>query len=115
MKSPIGTLCNTQNSEIQTEQECIAACRKLGITYLGPWNGPGDFPKCTFTEGLNRVCHFNTSPIPGRTNVNPKYAAICKNIDNSGTLKKKVFGCQLIVLLSDVTVSLRTTYITIDF
>ena len=69
---------------------------------MGPWNGPGDFPKCTFTEGGNRVCHFNTSPIPGRTNVNPTYAAICKKIDNSGTLKKKVFGCQLIIFRNNI-------------
>ena len=89
----MGTLCNTKNSELQIEQECIAACKELGITYLGPWNGPGEFPKCQFTEGLNRVCHFNTSPIPGRTNVNPKFAAICKKIDYSGTLKKRLRRC----------------------
>ena len=77
-KSPIGALCNPQSSELQTEQECKDACNKLSISYLGSWNGPGDFPKCTFTEGLNRVCHFNTSPIPGRTNVNSKYSAICR-------------------------------------
>ena len=64
--------------ELQTEQECINACSELGYQYLGSWNGPGDFPKCTFTEGGNRVCHFNTSPVPGRTNVNSEYAAICK-------------------------------------
>jgi len=77
-KSAKGTTCNQQNLELQTEQECINACNELGYPYLGSWNGPGDFPKCTFTEGLNRVCHFNTSPSPGRTNVNSQYAAICK-------------------------------------
>ena len=77
-KSTIGYLCKDQKSEIQNEQECIVACRTFGYPYLGSWNGPGDFPKCTFTEGLNKVCHFNTSPNPGRFNVNPKYAAICK-------------------------------------
>ena len=88
LKSPMGTLCNTRKWELQTEQECIAACRELDITYLGPWNGPDDFPKCTFTEGLDRACYFNTSPTPGRTNVNPKYAAICKNNHYSGTVNK---------------------------
>jgi len=78
-KSAKGTLCNPQTLELQTEQECINACKELGYPYLGSWNGPGDFPKCTFTEGGNRVCHFNTSPAPGRTNVNSQYAAICKN------------------------------------
>jgi len=77
-KSNKGTLCNPQTLELQTEQECINACSVLGYQYLGSWNGPGDFPKCTFTEGGNRVCHFNTSPVPGRTNVNSEYAAICK-------------------------------------
>ena len=77
-KSAKGKLCNPQTLELQTEQECINACKELGYPYLGSWNGPGDFPKCTFTEGLNRVCHFNTSPIPGRANVNSEYAAICK-------------------------------------
>ena len=93
MKSPMGTLCNPKNSELQIEQECIAACRKLGIAYLGPFNRPGDFPKCVFTEGLNPICHFNTSPIPGRTNVNPKHAAICKKNDYQGTLKKRLRRC----------------------
>ena len=77
-KATMGTLCNPQTLELETEQECINACNALGYPYLGSWNGPGDFPKCTFTEGLNRVCHFNTSPVPGRTNVNSQYAAICK-------------------------------------
>merc|ERR1712212_650757 len=39
----------------------------MGIEYLGSWDGPGEIPKCTYTEGLNRVCHFNTSPNPSRT------------------------------------------------
>merc|ERR1712223_768602 len=76
-KSAKGTTCNPQNLELQTEQECINACNELGYPYLGSWNGPGDFPKCTFTEGGNRVCHFNTSPSPGRTNPNSQYSAIC--------------------------------------
>merc|ERR1712126_721131 len=49
----------------------------MGINYLGSWNGPGEMPKCTYTEGLNRVCHFNTSPSPSRTNVRKEYSAIC--------------------------------------
>ena len=77
-KSPMGSLCKSQDMELETEQECKEACLQLGFPYLGSWNDPGDFPQCTFTEGLNRVCHFNTSPTPGRTNVNSQYAAICK-------------------------------------
>ena len=77
-KSRTGTLCQPQSMEIQTEQECIIACAKLRYPYLGSWNGPGDFPKCVFTERLNRVCHFNTSFQPNRFNVNQNYAAICK-------------------------------------
>ena len=86
-KSPAGTLCHPQHfpysMEIKTEQECRAACTILGYPYLSPWNGPGDFPKCVFTEKLNRVCHFNTSPFPGRSNVNQNYSAICKCIGSS--------------------------------
>ena len=77
-KSAVGTLCQPQNLELQTEQDCRTACSKLGYPYRGSWNGPGDFPKCVFTERVNRVCHFNTSSQPGRTNVNGKYAAICR-------------------------------------
>ena len=74
----MGTLCNSTELELQTEQECKIACAELGFPFKGIWNGPGDFPNCVFTEGLDRVCHFNTSPKPGRTSVNSKYSAICK-------------------------------------
>ena len=86
-KSRAGTLCQPQHfpysMEIETEQECKTACTILGYPYLSPWNGPGDFPKCVFTDKSNRVCHFNTSPFPGRSDVNPNYAAICKCIGSS--------------------------------
>merc|ERR1719370_707164 len=49
----------------------------MGIEYLGSWDGPGEIPKCTYTEGLNRVCHFNTSPNPTRTAIRKEYSAIC--------------------------------------
>ena len=77
-KSAQGSLCNPQNNELATEGDCITACAELGIQYSGSWDGPNDFPKCVYTEGLNKVCHFNTSPNPGRTDINPKYTAICK-------------------------------------
>lgn len=81
-KSNMGSPCSKQAYEIQTEQECISACKSMGINYLGSWDGPGDFPKCTYTEGKNRVCHFNTSPNPSRAKVFRKepakdYSAIC--------------------------------------
>ena len=79
-KTTMGTLCNPVAQELATEAECITACGQLGFPYLGSWNGPGDFPKCVYTEGLNKVCHFNTSPSPGRVNVNSKYSAICTKV-----------------------------------
>ena len=88
-KSPMGSLCQSQDLELETEQECKEACLKLGYPYLGSWNDPGDFPKCTFTEGLNKVCHFNESPSPERIKVNPKYAAICKQINLADSSGKK--------------------------
>jgi len=81
LKTKRGTLCNPQSSELQTEQECKDACGEFGYPYKGSWDGEGDFPKCQFTEGLNRVCHFNTNPNPDRTKEYPLYAAICKNSD----------------------------------
>ena len=77
-KAAKGSLCNPQTNELAKEGDCITACAELGFQYLGSWNGPGDFPKCLYTEGFNKVCHFNTSPSPGRTKPNPQYAAICK-------------------------------------
>ena len=76
-KSSMGTLCNSKNIELQTEDECKIACAELGFSYKGSFNGPGDFPKCQYTEGGNRGCYFNTSPSPGRSDVNSKYSAIC--------------------------------------
>ena len=91
-KSNMGSLCSEQAYEIQTEQECISACKSMGITYLGSWNGPGDFPKCTYTEGGNRVCHFNTSPSPGRSNPNSQYSAIC--LECADTHRKGAATCE---------------------
>jgi len=76
-KSNMGSACSEQAYDIQTEQECISACQSMGIEYLGSWDGPGEIPKCTYTEGLNRVCHFNTSPNPSRTAIRKEYSAIC--------------------------------------
>ena len=82
LKTKIGTLCNPQSSELQTEQDCKDACGEFGYPYKGSWDEEGGFPKCQFTEGVNRVCHFNTNPNPDRTREYPKYAAICKKSDD---------------------------------
>ena len=54
-KTKMGTTCAKRVLEIKKEKECIQACTDLGYQYLGPWDGPDDFPACTFTEGLNKV------------------------------------------------------------
>merc|ERR1712212_274006 len=89
-KTKMGTTCAKRVLEIKKEKECIQACAELEYQYLGPWDGRDDFPACTFTEGLNKVCHFNTNKNPGRTNVNPKYSAICKECKD----KKPEKTCQ---------------------
>merc|ERR1712136_654572 len=76
-KSNMGSACSEKAYDIQTEQECISACQSMGIEYLGSWDGPGEIPKCTYTEGLNKVCHFNISPNPSRTGIRKEYSAIC--------------------------------------
>jgi len=74
-----GTLCSaTGSKEMTSENKCKAAGEKLGLVWAHSWNGPNDFPGCLHAEdGRNRV-YFNTSPHPRRTNLNPKYAAICE-------------------------------------
>merc|ERR1712126_661132 len=89
-KTPMGTTCAKRVLEIKKEKKCIQACAELGYQYLGSWDEAGDFPACTFTEGLNKVCHFNTNKNPGRTDVNPKYSAICKECKD----KKPEKTCQ---------------------
>ena len=87
-KSKIGTNCEIRALEIKTESECKQACASLSYRYLGSWNGPNDFPGCTFTEGFNRVCHFNTNSNPDRKLNCPncaKYAAICKKCEDTAT------------------------------
>jgi len=84
-KSAMGTTCSKRALEIKKESECIQACAALGIQYKGSWDGPDDFPGCTYTEGLNKVCHFNTNK-KGRT-MNPKYSAICKDCEDVKSAK----------------------------
>ena len=60
--------------------ECKAAATKLGLEWADSWSGQGDFPSCLHAEdGRNKV-YFNTNKNPGRSNLNQKYAAICKAI-----------------------------------
>ena len=87
-KSAMGSSCSKRALEIKKESECKQACTELGITYLSPWDGPGDFPGCTYTEGLNKVCHFNTNKNPGRSNLNPNYSAICKDCEDVKSAKQ---------------------------
>ena len=78
-KIQLGTLCDSQSmDEIQSAKECVTAAEHLGLQWAHSWNGPNDFPGCLFAQdGRNKV-YFNTSPRPGRTNLNPRYSAICK-------------------------------------
>ena len=74
-----GTLCETEGLlEITSAAECKTAAQNLGLQWAAAWNGPNNFPGCLLAkDGRNKV-YFNLSPNPGRTRLNPKYAAICK-------------------------------------
>merc|ERR1711962_1986782 len=91
-----GTLCSaTGSKEITSANECKAAAEELGLVWAGSWNGPNDFPGCLHAEdGRNKV-YFNTSPNPRRTNLNPKYAAICEvSRQPDPTKTASFFGCK---------------------
>ena len=83
IKIQVSTLCTAEGLyEITSEVGCKEAAETLGLTWGSKYNGPNDFPKCFYTDdGRNHVI-FNTSPKPGRTNLHPKYAAICKGTCN---------------------------------
>ena len=64
--------------EITSKNKCMQAASKLGLKWAESFNGPNDFPGCFYAEdGRNKV-YYNLSPNPGRANLSPKYAAICK-------------------------------------
>ena len=64
--------------EITSETRCRQAASKLGYQWAQSFNGSNDFPGCFNAEdGRNKV-YYNLSPIPGRTDLNHRYAAICK-------------------------------------
>ena len=77
-KKPVSTLCSDVKYEITSESECKEAGEVLGLTWAHAWDGPGDFPACLHADDGRNEVFFNLSPNPGRTNVNPKYSAICR-------------------------------------
>ena len=74
--TPKGSMCNSIHSEIKTVAECQRAAIKLGLQWGSAWNGTNDFPSCLLAQ--DGKVYFNLSPNPGRTNVYPKYSAICR-------------------------------------
>ena len=78
-KIQLGTLCSTKSfNEIESADKCKAAATKLGLKWEGTWSGKGDFPACFHAEDGRNTVFFNTNQNPGRTNLNQRYAAICK-------------------------------------
>ena len=71
-------MCGGILNEIRTEEECQKEAKKLGIMWDSAWNGPNDFPSCLYAQDSRNRVYFNLSQIPGRTNVNSEYSAICK-------------------------------------
>ena len=84
MKATLGQQCNNLNIEVSSEDECELAANQLGLEFAKSWNGPGDFPACLYAkehtnaDKRNKV-FYNSSPNPGRTNLNSNYAAICRS------------------------------------
>ena len=78
-KIQLGTLCSAEDlDEIESADECQAAGTKLGLTWKGAGSWTGDFPACFHAEDGRNTVYFNTDQNPERTNLNQKYAAICK-------------------------------------
>jgi len=83
-KIQLGTLCSTKSfNEIESADKCKAAATKLGLKWGGTWSGKGDFPACFHAEDGRNTVFFNTNQNPGRTNLNQRYAAICKEKDQA--------------------------------
>ena len=76
-KTRVGTLCRDEEYEITSEGQCKQAGELLGLQWANSWNGPNDFPACLYADDGRNMVYFNLSPNPGRTNLNPKYSAIC--------------------------------------
>ena len=76
MTSP-GSLCSDTRYEIKSETECKNAATALGHEWNKSWTGDNDFPVCFFAHDWRKSVFFNLSPNPNRTNVHPKYSAIC--------------------------------------
>ena len=74
-----GSMCSELSDEINSETECKNAATKLGLKWGLAWNGPNDFPACLYAQDGRNLVYFNSSPNPGRENVNSTYAAICKS------------------------------------
>ena len=72
-----GFLCSDKTYELN-EQECRQAGESLGLPWGGTWTGKDQFPACLYVGDETHAVYFNLSPKPRRTNVNPKWAAICK-------------------------------------
>ena len=77
-KMPVGSMCTDIKLEITSAIECKSAGELLGLRWASTWGGGGDFPACIYADDGRKTVYFNTSPSPGRTNVNPRYSAICK-------------------------------------
>ena len=78
-KIQLGTLCSAEDfDEIESADECQAAGTKLGLKWKGAGSWTGDFPACFHAEDGRNTVYFNSDQNPGRTNLNQKYAAICK-------------------------------------
>ena len=85
-RTPVGILCSDQTFEISSQSECSQAGELLGLGWAHTWEGHGDFPACLYAEDGRNEVFFNLSPNPGRTNVNPKYSAICRVEGNNNHL-----------------------------
>ena len=78
-----GTLCSTEGlEEINSEADCQLAAETLGLKWGYSWNGTNDFPKCLHADLGRKEVLFNTSPTPASSDLNSRYAAICKGTYN---------------------------------
>ena len=83
IKTKPGHLCSALPKEITSDKECKKAGERLGLQYIGSWDGPKQFPACQYawtTSGHIRGpgVFFNTSPKPDRSNPHSEISAICE-------------------------------------
>ena len=81
MKLENGQICQS-DTNIISEQDCIAAAVLLDLSWGDSWDGPDDFPGCLFADDGRSLVYFNLSPNPATSNFNYKYAGICIQSDN---------------------------------